>query len=218
MHKQKSATISREQLWHNFITDEQLTNEQAEQFQRYTDLLLAWNEKTNLTRITSLKDVVAHHYRDALQLGRFVDMNSINSVCDVGTGGGIPGIPLKIKYPHLHVYLIEVSGKKRAFLHDVIDQLGLTGITIIDLDWRTFLRKTDEQIDLFVSRASLPVEELTRAFKPSSPYKNSTIIYWASVLWEPTAKEKPYVFHDEEYRLGYKTRRYIFLKNPAIGV
>lgn len=214
MHKQSDMSSS-EQLWHDFIKDEQLTDEQAAQFRHYTDLLLEWNEKTNLTRITSLQDVVDHHHRDALQLGRFIDMNTIKTVCDIGTGGGIPGIPLKIKYPHLQVYLIEINGKKRAFLQEVIDQLGLTDVTIVDLDWRTFLRKTDEKIDLFVSRASLPVVELVRAFKPSSPYRESQIVYWASVNWEPTKQEVECVQDDKQYELGNKTRRYIFLKNPV---
>ncbi len=120
--------------------------------------MLEWNEKTNITRITSLADILEYHYRDALHLDRFIDMQQIKTICDIGTGGGIPGIPLKIKYPHLHVVLIEVNGKKIAFLRDLIETLGLKNVEIVDLDWRTFLRQTNMPIDLFVARASLPVD------------------------------------------------------------
>lgn len=213
MYKQNGETISADQLWQDFVKNEQLAPEQEQLFKQYTDILLEWNEKTNITRITSLADILQYHYRDALHLDRFIDMKSIQSICDVGTGGGIPGIPLKIKYPHLRVLLIEVNSKKITFLRDVIERLGLQDIEIVDLDWRTFLRKTDESIDLFVARASLSVTELVRALTSGTPYHHSTIVYWASYGWLPLDQEKPYIKRNEAYELGDKMRRYIFLKS-----
>lgn len=213
MYKQNGETISAEQLWQDFIKNEQLTPDQELQFRQYTEILLEWNKKTNITRITSLADILQYHYRDALHLDRFLDMNTINTLCDIGTGGGIPGIPLKIKYPHLRVLLIEVNGKKIAFLHDLIERLGLKDIEVVDLDWRNFLRQINEPIDLFVARASLSVDELTRALTSGTPYHRSTMVYWASMRWFPIAQEKPYIKRDVAYELGDKTRRYIFLKS-----
>ena len=62
-----------------------LTPEQEEQFRQYTAILLEWNKKTNITRITSLADILQYHYRDALYLDRFIDMHAIQSICDIGT-------------------------------------------------------------------------------------------------------------------------------------
>ncbi len=213
MYKQNGETISVDDLWQNFVKNEQLTPRQEQQFRTYTDLLLEWNEKTNITRITSLADILEYHYRDALHLDRFIDMQQVKTICDIGTGGGIPGIPLKIKYPHLHVVLIEVNGKKIAFLRDLIETLGLENVEIVDLDWRTFLRQTNMPIDLFVARASLPVVELVRALTSGTPYHHSTMVYWASMRWFPIEQEKAYIKRDEAYELGDKMRRYIFLKS-----
>ena len=212
MLKQSNEPISVERLWQDFTHKEQLTSEQEQQFRRYTDMLLAWNEKTNITRITDLADMLEYHYRDALQLGCFIDMSAIKTICDIGTGGGIPGIPLKIKYPHLRVLLLEVNSKKIAFLREVIEQLGLESIEIVDLDWRNFLRQPAHgSIDLFVARASLSVTELVRALTSGTPYHHSTIVYWASMRWFPLEHEKRYIKRDESYEVGDKMRRYIFL-------
>jgi len=211
--KQNSETVSVDRLWQDFVKNEQLTPKQEEQFRQYTDILLEWNEKTNITRITSLADILEYHYRDALHLDRFMDMQTIRSICDIGTGGGIPGIPLKIKYPHLHVVLIEVNNKKIAFLRDLIERLGLKDVEIVDLDWRNFLRSVKTPIDLFVARASLAVEELVRALTSGTPYHHSTMVYWASMRWHPLQQEKKYIKRDVSYELGDKMRRYIFLKS-----
>ena len=95
MLKQNGETISADKLWQDFVKNEQLTPEQEQQFRHYTEILLEWNKNTNITRITSLADILQYHYRDALHLDRFIDMHSIRSMCDIGTGGGIPGIFLE---------------------------------------------------------------------------------------------------------------------------
>jgi 16S rRNA G527 N7-methylase RsmG len=105
--------------------------------------------------------------------------------------------------------LIEVNHKKIEFLSTVIQELGLENVTISDLDWRTFLRTTNDSIDLFLARASLHTDELVRLFKPSSPYKEAQLIYWASKDWEPGKKDAPFVKKEYSYTLGNKKRRYI---------
>lgn len=206
------TTEDNQKLWQRFTHEEELTPEQLRLFQEYANILLSWNEKTNLTRITALEDMISYHFQDALKLSNFINMQNIKSLVDVGTGGGIPGIPLKIKYPHLSIILLEVNNKKVSFLQEAIQQLGLEDIVVCDLDWRTFLKTTQEQVDLFVARASLSVEELVRAFRGNSPYKHSMIIYWASLAWWPIDTEKKYMVRYETYDVGDKKRRYIFLK------
>jgi 16S rRNA (guanine527-N7)-methyltransferase len=104
-----------------------LTPEQEAQFARYAELLAEWNAHTNLTAITDLQAVQVRHFLDSLTIARFIPMSPGLRIIDVGTGAGFPGLPLLIAFPHLHVTLLEATGKKVNFLDHVVAQLGLTG-------------------------------------------------------------------------------------------
>ena len=80
------------------------TDEQIEKFIRYYDLIIEWNEKINLTAITEYKDVMIKHFLDSVSIIKAVDMSSVNSLIDIGTGAGFPGIPIKIMFPDIKVY------------------------------------------------------------------------------------------------------------------
>jgi len=209
--KQKPA----EKVWADFQSSEQLTDRQLEQFQKYQAFLHARNKEFNLTAITDLSGVVRQHFVDSLALRKFVDLNSLKCIADIGSGAGFPGIPLKIMFPHLKVILLEVTKKKQQFLDEVITLLGLENIFICDIDWRNFVRTTEDEIDLFVTRAAIADEEICRAFRPACWYRNSTIVYWASELWEPAKKSTPFVHHIERYALGNKKRLLVFFKTGS---
>ncbi len=205
-----------EKLWRQFIQQESLSIEQADAFKRYAELLREWNKKTNLTTVTSIPSIISYHFRDSLKLARAVDMSTITALADVGAGAGFPGIPLAIKYPHLHVTLIEVSFKKIQFLDAVITALDLEDrVSVYDKDWRTFLRTTDFDIQLICARASLQPKELLRMFKPASPYKNATLVYWASQEWEGLEKEKSFIQEYVPYKVGMRYRRLIVMRKPS---
>lgn len=195
----------------DFVRSEQLSSSQADAFKAYLFLLLEWNQKFNLTAITSIEEVIKFHFQDSLALDRFFDFNTIRSIADVGSGAGLPGIPLKIKYPHLKVFLIEVNNKKISFLNMIAQKLELADVETVDLDWRTFLRKTEYTIDLFVSRASLAPAELIRVFKPG-PYKNVRLVYWASKQWQSSEAERHLIEKKVSYRVGNRERQLIFFK------
>jgi len=204
-----------EKLWKEFSDQQNVSEDQISQFKTYLSLLLEEAEKINLTAITSVQGVISYHFADSLELKNFFDLTNIKSICDVGTGGGFPGIPLKIVYPHLKLFLIEVNHKKMRFLQKVIQALHLKDIEIIDLDWRTFLRKTTYDIDLFCARASLRPDELIRAFSPICHYKNAEIIYWAARGYEPEKKVLPFVKKQEVYQIGNKKRNFVFLSKST---
>lgn len=197
--------------WDDFVAREQLSDRQAEQFHRYMRELKIQSSMINLTTITTPKNIIAYHFSDSLQLGHCTDMGALHSLCDVGAGGGFPGIPLKIKYPHLRLLLIEVNKKKIHFLEQMITELGLENCEIYDLDWRTFLRKTEYDIDLFCTRASLQPEELIRMFKPSCPYKTKKLVYWASSLWHAESKVQPFVQKECAYTINKRDLKLVFL-------
>jgi 16S rRNA (guanine(527)-N(7))-methyltransferase RsmG len=207
--KTKTAERTTE-LFKQFVGQENLNPEQASQFERYLALLLEWNDKINLTAITQPAQIIKDHFQDSLHLKEQVNLSSVSMICDIGSGAGFPGIPLKIAFPHLKVILLEVTLKKVEFLKAVIKALDLQDIEVCELDWRTFLRKTQYPIDLFVTRASLPIDELLRVFKPSSPYKDKQIVYWASQHWVPAEKEQSFVRREESYKVGFKVRKLIF--------
>jgi 16S rRNA (guanine(527)-N(7))-methyltransferase RsmG len=202
-------------LWENFSKESSLTPTQLNAFQKYYTLLVEWNKNIcNLTTITELSSVITDHFQDSLSLQKSVDLLKINSLADVGTGAGFPGLALKIVFPHIKLFLIEVTQKKRDFLAHVAEELGLLDVTIIDLDWRTFLRSTSYPIDIFCSRAALPPKELIRMLKPSCFYKNKQIIYWASKEWVATPEEISYILKECTYMLDTKKRRLIFFAQP----
>lgn len=145
-----------------------LTKRQLCQFYDYYVLLVEWNEKINLTAITEFEDVFIKHFIDSLSFVKafssFEDMSkclSDKSLCDVGTGAGFPGIPLKILIPELKVTLFDSLDKRIKFLNCVIDKLELNDICAIhgrveDLAHNEIYR---EQFDYAVARAvaALPV-------------------------------------------------------------
>ena len=210
-----TSDVQKLSRWHAFISEYNLSSLQSEQFQTYLKMVQEYNELINLTAITDTENIIASHFQDSLVLSKFIDCNKLTMIADVGTGGGFPGIPLKIAFPHLRVILIEVTKKKIEFLNTVIDTLKLEGIEVRDMDWRTFIRKTDEPIDLFISRASLHTDELMRMFKGNCVYRTRQLVYWASQEWQLTSVEKPYFVKEVAYTIMQKKRRFIFFAYPS---
>lgn len=200
-----------EAVWADFKGAYALTDEQLQQFRSYEQLLVEWNQTRNLTALTNLSAIVNQHFKDSLAVISAVDFTGISTVCDVGSGAGFPGLPLKIMMPQLRVLLIEVCKKKQEFLAAVISALGLRDVEIVDIDWRTFLRKTDEPIDLFLSKAALDEVELARMFRMTSPYRDRKLIYWVSDEWVCNPKVAEFVRKTVPYSISHKQRKLVVL-------
>src|SRR5574344_1223890 len=135
------------------------SEKQLEQLNYYYELLIEWNEKINLTAITEKKDVYLKHFYDSLTITKVIDLNNYNTLCDVGTGAGFPGIVLKIFFPNLKVTLIDALNKSLIFLNEVIAKLELKDITTIHARVEEYGVKNREQYEIVVARAvaNLPV-------------------------------------------------------------
>ncbi len=201
-----------QQAWQSFIKQESLNSMQTQQFENYLLLLQEWNEKINLTRIINIPDIIALHFQDSIRIKDFVDFTKKKGLCDVGSGAGFPGIPLKILFPDLPVILLEVTTKKIEFLQTVIDQLQLAHCYVCPLDWRTFLRQAPYELDIFCARASLKPEELLRMLKPGCAYNDAQLIYWASQHWQPSNEEKEFLVKQEIYSVDNQQRMYAFFE------
>lgn len=106
-----------------------VTDEAAEKFRRFLEMLTDWNAKMNLTAITGPRDIIEKHFADSLLPLSLIP----HAACciDVGTGAGFPGIPLKIMRPDIDMLLLDSLHKRIVFLNAVIGALGLTGITCV---------------------------------------------------------------------------------------
>lgn len=102
----------------------------ADRFDTYAERLVRWNEHVNLTAITEPDDIVIKHFIDCLYIMKYVAFKSGESLVDVGTGAGFPGMPLLIANPDLDVTFVDSMEKRIGFLRDVLKNIGLTGSRI----------------------------------------------------------------------------------------
>ena len=105
-----------------------LTDFQLNQFCLFGDLLLSWNERMNLTRITDPYEVILKHFIDSMVIAKYITGTNF---ADLGTGAGFPGVPLKIIRPELNVFLIDSLKKRLDFLSVVAQELSLKNVMTV---------------------------------------------------------------------------------------
>ena len=131
----------------------ELTEKQFEQLEEFYELLIDYNEKVNLTRITEKEDVYLKHFYDSLTLIKAIDLNKELTLCDVGTGAGFPGIVLKICFPQLKITLVETLQKRVRFLYLVKEKLNLKDLFICKERAEIFATNNRNKYDIVTSRA-----------------------------------------------------------------
>ncbi len=105
-------------------------DDQVLQIQQYIKTLLAWNEKVNLTAIRDPLEILYRHFCESMYAAEAIPVEN-GRLADVGSGGGFPGLPLKIIRPNLRVFLVESNLKKATFLAEVIRELGLKDTQVL---------------------------------------------------------------------------------------
>lgn len=148
----------------------ELSSAQVDRFARFYDLMIEKNKVMNLTAITEANEVVTKHFIDSLSVVSILDDISSRdySIIDVGTGGGFPGIPLKIAFPNLKITLFDSLQKRILFLQDVINDLGLIDIDAVHGRAEDFGRDDSyrEKYDICVSRAVANLSTLSEYCLP----------------------------------------------------
>ncbi len=140
--------------WGAEILGLDLTDRQAEQLNRYVELLRKWNKAYNLTAVRDPKQMVIRHLFDSLAIQRYVAKTEI---IDVGSGAGIPGIPLAILNPDMRVTTLDSNSKKTRFQNQVKIELGLENLEVIH---GRVEQVTDRCFTQVISRAFASLEDM----------------------------------------------------------
>ena len=125
-----------------------LTTTQQLLLLEYVSLLKKWNSTYNLTALRDENQMISHHILDSLTLLPYVQ--NVHSMMDVGSGGGMPGIPTAICRPDLFITLLDSNTKKTTFLQQAVIELGLKNVTVASGHVETMY---DKKVDVVTSRA-----------------------------------------------------------------
>ena len=138
----------------------EITDIQLEQLNKYYELLVEYNKVMNLTGITEKEQVYLKHFYDSLTLIKVIDPTKEETLCDVGTGAGFPGLVIKILFSNLKVTLVDSLNKRIEFLKKVIQELNLKDIEAIHARAEEFSQLNREKFDIVTSRAVAPLNIL----------------------------------------------------------
>ena len=146
---------------------------------RYMEKVLHWNEKVNLTAITDREEFVQKHLVDSLLCAETLEFTESSSICDVGTGGGFPGVPLAVCYPEKEFVLMDSLAKRIKIVQQICDELSIKNVRAVHGRAEDLARTEDyrEAFDLCVSRAVANMRVLSEYCIPFVRVGGSFIAY-----------------------------------------
>lgn len=153
----------------------EVTPEKLDQLKEYASFLLKYNQHTNLTAIRDINEVYLKHFYDSLTIVKAINLKEVNTLLDIGTGPGFPGMVLKIIYPHLQITLMDSNNKKISFLKALAQELNLN-VEIIYGRAEEFITNRREYYDIVTSRAVASLDILAEL---SIPYVKTNGLFVA---------------------------------------
>lgn len=153
----------------------EVTPEKLDQLKKYASFLLEYNQHTNLTAIRDINEVYLKHFYDSLTIVKAINLKEVNTLLDIGTGPGFPGMVLKIIYPHLQITLMDSNNKKISFLKALAQELNLN-VEIIYGRAEEFIVNRREYYDIVTSRAVASLDILAEL---SIPYVKTNGLFVA---------------------------------------
>ena len=143
-----------------------LSDEQIESYKTYSKLLQEWNKVMDLTAIDEEEQIIEKHFYDSLISAKYFKYEN-QTLLDIGSGAGFPGLVLAIAFPNLNITLLEPTLKRCNFLNAVINKLGLKNVNVINDRAENFISAKREAYDLVTSRA---VSRLNMLLELSIPF------------------------------------------------
>lgn len=171
----------------------QLTEQQKNQFHRYFELLVEWNEKINLTAITQEEDVYLKHFYDSIApILQGHIQNQALKLLDIGAGAGFPSLPMKIIYPELEVTIIDSLNKRINFLNLLAEELGLDKVHFYHGRAEDFAQDKQfrAQFDIVTARAVARMQILSELTIPYLKLNGKLIALKASSAEDELAQAK----------------------------
>jgi 16S rRNA (guanine527-N7)-methyltransferase len=150
----------------------ELTLPQYESLVRYTRLLRDWNLRLNLVSRRDTDRILTYHVIDSLAVQRLIPSDA--RVCDIGTGAGLPGIPIALVRPDVKMFLIESSQKKSRFLQTATAELGLANVEVLN-ERAESLPGLD--CDTVLSRLAGPLRDVVQYARPHRKPKGTIVLY-----------------------------------------
>jgi len=139
------------------VLNPDLDDAAAERFLAYVRLLEKWNRVTNLTAVRDPLEMVTRHILDSLAVAPFLTRGKL---LDVGTGAGLPGLPIAIASPDINVTLLDANAKKLRFVRQVVAELGLDNVQVVQARMQEY--QPGQSFDMVISRAVASLDELYR--------------------------------------------------------
>lgn len=148
-------------------SDLKISGEMVEKFEKYSDLLIKWNKKMNLTAIVDRQGIAIKHFLDSVLPLDAIAIPHGSAVIDIGTGAGFPGVPIKIVRPDVDLTLLDSLNKRIKFLDDLRKKLGID-VDLIHARAEDAAHKKDlrESFDVVISRAVAPLNVLLEYCMP----------------------------------------------------
>ena len=147
----------------------ELTDLQKEQFEKIGPLYADWNQKINVISRKDIDNLYVHHVLHSLAIARFMTPIEGTAFLDMGTGGGFPGIPLAIMWPHCRFHLVDRIGKKIGVAKAIAEAIGLTNVTFQHGD----IGECRTKFDYVVSRAVMTLDKLIPLVRKNISSKDS---------------------------------------------
>ena len=196
---------------------------QLKQLEDYYNLLIEWNNKINLTAITEKEQVYLKHFYDSLTITKIINLNEIDSLCDIGTGAGFPGMVIKILFPNINVILVDSLNKRIEFLKIVKERLKLNKLEIYHDRAEEFAHNNIEKFDVVTARAvanlstlleySIPMVKINKYFIPLKSNVDEEIINSKNAL----EKLNSIIEEKIEFLLPIENSKRTILKIKKIG-
>lgn len=158
-------------------------------FEAYLKELQEWNKKFNLTAITDTEDIRLKHFEDSLAIEQTIQLTD-QSVIDIGTGAGFPGIPIKLAHPGIKLTLLEATRKKVDFLKHIVSLLNLNDVEIIWGRAEEVIKDHREAFDIALSRAVAKLNILSELSLPFVKVGGSFIAYKEEKVEEEVEEAK----------------------------